>query len=202
LDALEWRLRLSFEKQSTVFSETIDASDGRYQLLKELIANNKFSSVLDAGCGKGRYLRNILNDFSGLNLHASDLSTQVMSHLPVDIERKQGSLLRLPYPDSKFDLCYTVEALEHAVHVDGALRELTRVLKPGGKLLIIDKNINRLGSLKLPDWEQWFETEALTQKLQSLGCSVMPYENIPYEGKADGLFTAWVATKAISGVNA
>jgi hypothetical protein len=65
----------------------------------------------------------------------------------------------------------------------------------GGSLIIIDKNIKKLGSLKLPDWEQWFDSKKLNKTLSDFGCEVSIYENVPYEGRADGLFTAWVAKK-------
>jgi malonyl-CoA O-methyltransferase len=195
LDALEWRLRVSFEHQSSIFSEKIDLEDGRYRLVRNIINKTGANIILDAGCGKGRYLRNLLAECSGLDLHAVDLSTQVMATLPSSIKKSQGSLLRLPYPDAQFDCVYSVEALEHAVHIDGALRELVRVLKRGGTLIIIDKRIEQLGRLELPDWEQWFGIDDLARRLQALGCEVTIHDNVSYDGRADGLFAAWVAVR-------
>jgi malonyl-CoA O-methyltransferase len=197
LDALQLKLYSSFEEMSPIFSEQIDSADGRYQLVLETIQNAKAESVLDAGCGKGRYLRNLLNDVSFVKLFGSDLSSSVMSTIPTAIETKQGSLLRLPYADSTFDLVYTVEALEHAVHIDAAIRELARVVKRGGVLLIVDKNRSQLGRLKLPSWEQWFDTNGLTAMLQKYGFSVKAIEGIPYEGKKDKLFTGWIGVKGL-----
>lgn len=199
LDAFHWKLRTSFEDMASIFSEHIDPQDGRYILIRDAILNAKPNTVLDAGCGKGRYLRNLLKDCPEVKLHGSDLAMAVMETIPGQVITAQGSLMSLPYHDASFDMVYSVEALEHAVHVDGAIRELLRVLKPGGCLIIIDKNREHLGRLKLPEWEQWFGTQDLLCKLEAQGTKVSAQENIPYEGRSDGLFTAWVARKSILG---
>lgn len=195
LDGLHLKLRASFEEMSPIFSDFIDPEDGRYQLVLQTIRDSNAKDVLDAGCGKGRYLRNLLNDVSSVSLYGSDLSVRVMDTIPPKIHTKQGSLLRLPYSDSCFDMVYTVEALEHAVHIEAAIRELARVLKKGGTLLVIDKNCSQLGRLKLPNWEQWFNTEELRVKLERNGFSVSTIEGVPYEGQEDNLFTGWIGVK-------
>jgi len=195
LDALQLKLYSSFEEMSPIFSEHVDSGDGRYQLVLDTIQKAQAKTVLDAGCGKGRYLRNLLDDASSVTLYGSDLSTSVLSTIPASIETRQGSLLRLPYADASFDLVYTVEALEHAVHIEAAIRELTRVVKKGGTLLIIDKNRSQLGRLKLPNWEQWFDTKELAATLQKFGFSVEVIEGVPYEGQSDKLFTGWIGVK-------
>lgn len=195
LDALQWRLKVSFEHQSAIFSDHIEFDDGRYLLVRDAVRESGARKVLDVGCGKGRYLRNLTRDYPDIELHGADLSVAVMETIPSGITTVQGSLLNLPYPDETFDLVYTVEALEHAVHIEGALRELLRVTKSGGTLVIIDKDDARLGALKLPDWEQWFAPKVLGQQIEQLGASVTIHGNVPYEGRADGLFAGWVAKK-------
>jgi ubiquinone/menaquinone biosynthesis C-methylase UbiE len=54
------------------------------------------------------------------------------------------------------------------VHLDGALQELTRIIKPGGQLLIIDKNEEKLGMLAIEECEQWFDINEVAQKLENL----------------------------------
>ena len=150
--------------------------------------------ILDVGCGKGRYLRH-LAEKTNFALYGVDCSAKVMGSIPESIITAHGSLLDIPFANATFDFVYTIEALEHAVHIDGALRELLRVLKPGGTLLIIDKNAAQAGKLTLPDWEQWFDAQGLAKKLEVLGCSVEVRCNIPYESAQDGLFIGWVAHK-------
>ena len=45
---------------------------------------------------------------------------------------------KLPFPDNSFDKLYTVETLCHAQDLPGALHELLRVLKPGGKAVFME----------------------------------------------------------------
>jgi len=54
-----------------------------------------------------------------------------------------GNFLRLPFPDRSFDLVHGNTVLEHVLDTAEALRELTRVLRPGGYLLVTVPNRNR-----------------------------------------------------------
>ena len=74
-------------------------------------------------------------------------------------------MTELPFADSTFDCVYATESLEHAVEIERAVNEMCRVLKPGGKLVIIDKNAEHWGKLKTPDWERWFTREELEKLL-------------------------------------
>jgi len=195
LDALKLRLESNFEYEADIFSDYIDKHDGRYILVSDTIKVNNPLTILDAGCGKGRYLRNLLVDFPNKKYFAVDVSQKVMNSIPKPIRTSKGSLLSIPHDDNTFDFVYSIEALEHAVNIDAALTELCRITKPGGTLLIIDKNIEELGRFQLPDWEQWFDTADLRYQLEKIGLEVKTIESVPYEGRTDKLFTAWIATK-------
>lgn len=195
LDAFDLKLKSNFEDMSIIFKDYIDYDDGRLKLLIDSIDNCNPKNILDVGCGKGRYLYKLLELNNNQDLHAVDISEKVMSQLPETINKKVGTMMSLPFNDEEFDFVYTIEALEHSVNLSGALNELTRILKKGGTLLIIDKNKSKLGRLKMPKWEQWFSSKDLKLDLEKLGYSVKVIENVPYEGKSDGLFIAWIATK-------
>lgn len=80
---------------------------------------------------------------------------------PERIETIYGSILDIKYPESYFDSVYCVETLEHALRTENAIKEMVRVLKHGGKIIIIDKNAAKLGTLKL---EPWAGSNGLNQK--------------------------------------
>ena len=65
----------------------------------------------------------------------------------------------LPFPDSAFDAAYATESLEHAVEIEKAVHEMCRVVKPGGRIVIIDKNAEHWGKLETPAWEKWFRAK-------------------------------------------
>ncbi len=74
-------------------------------------------------------------------------------------------MTNLPFASDSFACAYATESLEHAVDIEGAVAEICRVLKPGGRIVIIDKNIEQWGRLKTPEWEQWFGRKQLEKML-------------------------------------
>jgi ubiquinone/menaquinone biosynthesis C-methylase UbiE len=99
--------------------------------------------ILDAGCGNGRYTRFLLRqadpdalitafDLSQHMLHRARkrLRSPRVTHIAAD-------LTRLPYPDAFFDAIVCGWVLEHLPDPRPGLRELARVLQPGGKLLLM-----------------------------------------------------------------
>ena len=197
LDALYYKNKCLFEKQASIFMDSIDEKDGRYQIVEQTIFGecSKGKKILDIGCGKGRYLRNLIDKFPDNQFYATDLSTTVMSYMEdLPIEMRQGSLTNIPYPDNYFDYVYCCEALEHAIDIKNAIAELARVTKPNGKIIIVDKNADRYGFFEIEEWEQWFDEKKLVKLLSSFCLDVKVEKNISYDDtKANGLFYAWVA---------
>ena len=94
--------------------------------------------VLDAGAGRGlRYdyaCRRDANRFAG-----ADLDTGVLDN-PLLTDATVADLADLPYPDATFDLVISKYVFEHLERPVPVVRELRRVLKPGGHLLIHTPN--------------------------------------------------------------
>lgn len=195
LDALHYKLKAEFENMYQIFPKEIDKVDGRYREVKKYA--EKAQKILDAGCGKGRFDKNLMEDFPQKEFHGMDISNNILQETPKSLITKQGTLLNAPYQNESFDLVYCVEALEHAVNVEAAIKELGRLVKKGGILLIIDKNLKKLGKMEIEDWEQWFDVAYLTQLMQKNGFVVTVIENISYEKEQfhDGLFVSWCGVK-------
>ena len=100
--------------------------------------------VLDLGCGEGRH---VISAYAEANVHSIgvDLSLKDLkitreryaSFAEPDNARKSfglssASALELPFANSTFDKVICSEVLEHIPDYMGALREIERVLKPGG----------------------------------------------------------------------
>lgn len=193
IDAENTRIAKHFDK--TIHDYTpITLNDERVQVV--LAALNEGKRALDAGCGKGRYAALMKLYFPSTEVHAVDVSQEMLRHVPTNIITKQASIQDLPYDNNMFDLVYCVEALEHAPNPKAALREMVRVLAPSGRLVIIDKNKAHLGALQIESWEQWFDIDETVALLKQLNLQVHA-ELIGYDDKkADGLFVAWIAVKS------
>jgi malonyl-CoA O-methyltransferase len=196
LDALYHKIHCEFNAMSHIFPTYIDENDGRYILIENELRKNKHKTVIDIGCGKGRFISKLKERNPNIKSYGIDISEEILKNVNSNTETKQGSLLNIPYPDNSFDLSYCIEALEHAVYIEGAMREMARITKPGGTLIIIDKNIKKLGNMKLSEWECWFDIKELTKIITEKGLTVSTHENLPYEGgKADNLFVGWIGKK-------
>ncbi|NBI10556.1 methyltransferase domain-containing protein [Colidextribacter sp. OB.20] len=204
LDALAARCQLEFERHAGQFYDFVDKEDGRYQLILAACQQLPHGGrVCDAGCGKGRYVRNLLEDTADQSIQFScvDISENVLNaYLPEDIrvEAHQGTLTEMPYPDEAFDMVYTCEALEHAVGVENALKELLRITRTGGKVIVIDKPKSAAGFLPIETWEQLIDDSILEKVSHLLGCRLEIARNLPYDvNKQDGLFDAWILEKGV-----
>jgi len=196
LDAYYWHIRTAFDAEVRLYSDTIEESDGRFQAVLNGLGDLSGLSVLDAGCGKGRFARALLARYPSARICGVDISDTMLLHVPSGIKTKQGSLLNLPFGDSSFDRAYCVEALEHAIDPSVAVSELCRVVKPGGRIVIVDKNMQRKGALETEAWEQWFEQNEI-EILLGRHCRDVRSEFITYgeRSEPDGLFIVWQGTR-------
>lgn len=84
--------------------------------------------VLEVGSGQG-YLQDVVQDYTGL-----DISPSAGRHYHKPFVA--ASATDMPFPDGAFDAIWTINVLEHVPNPESALREMRRVLKPGGLLFL------------------------------------------------------------------
>lgn len=194
LDALHYKNVAEFNRQASSFIDEYNENDRRYQIVREVVSKQqKNAKIADVGCGKGGYLKNLITDVPDAEYYGIDISEAVMKYVDDSrIKLKSGSLTSIPYPNDYFDMIYACESLEHAIDINSAIREMARVTKPGGTLLIIDKNKDHLGDLEIESWEQWFDEKKLSNIMMRYCISVNVEKDIDYGHPADGLFYAWI----------
>ncbi|MEK7407054.1 MAG: class I SAM-dependent methyltransferase [Acidobacteriota bacterium] len=125
--ALERRLPRFLRRRVLYFEAAIEQAVAA--LAAELPAGAR---VLDAGAGEGQYAR----FFSGRRYLGLDLGIgdPRWNYRGLDV---LGDLVALPFGSGCFDACLNVVTLEHVREPASALREIARVLKPGGRLLVV-----------------------------------------------------------------
>jgi SAM-dependent methyltransferase len=117
----------------------------RVRTIFEWIAPQDEDLILDVPCGRGYYL-NMFRYVSECRLIGADIDLEIIEkarrnvgHLP-DIMLNRASIYALPYPDNTFDAAILSEVLEHLEDDVAGLREVYRVLKPGGVVAITVPN--------------------------------------------------------------
>lgn len=89
--------------------------------------------ILDAGCGTGLNLASLPSGSTGLDINPRNVEL-VRSRLPQHVV-VEGDVERMPFGDDAFATVLCTEVLEHVPHPEVALKEIRRVLRPGGLLI-------------------------------------------------------------------
>lgn len=99
--------------------------------------------VLEIGLGQGADSESLIRRgavWSGIDLTSESVervrTRLTLRDLPF-VELTQGSVLSLPFPDNTFDLVFSHGVLHHVPEVGKAEREIHRVLRPGGELVMM-----------------------------------------------------------------
>jgi ubiquinone/menaquinone biosynthesis C-methylase UbiE len=112
--------------------------------LLELLAPLPGERLLELGPGTGYYTLPVAQHLGGGRLFISDVQQRMLDHTMLraadagisNLEPALADARSLPYPDGSFDGAFAVTVLGEVPDPDQALRELARVLKPSGRLVV------------------------------------------------------------------
>lgn len=201
LDALKYQGQLIADMRSDFFIGEIGEESSTYHTLMQTIKDAKEEKhetikVLDMGCGKGVQLRQLKKDIPGIHFCAVDITEKTLSCIAKEeAETKLGSLTNIPYPDRAFDVVYTCEAMEHAIDIENAVKELARVTKTGGIIIIIDKVKESLEEYLIEKWEQFFDEEELKELMENYCDKVTIIHGIGHS-REERTMSAWIGRRA------
>lgn len=100
--------------------------------------------ILDLGCGTGELERHIQCKWPGVTVVGVDLCQKMVSHARAKVSQELpirflcANAQNLPFPDGVFDLVVSSSAFHFIPDSEGALREIKRVVVPGGHIVITD----------------------------------------------------------------
>lgn len=122
-----------------------DQADTLAALLHHGTAYPPGSRVLEAGCGVGAQTAHLVASSPGAGIVAVDVDGQSLARArarlggdSAEVEWRQADVRELPYAAGTFDHAFVCFLLEHLAAPGQALRELRRVLRPGGTVTVIE----------------------------------------------------------------
>ena len=203
---------------------TADVVQQRREVLR-LLALTAGEAVLDIGSGPGLLATDMAQAagptgrICGIDLSDSMLTLARGRAVPAGsapVEYRHGGADAVPYPDGSFDAAVSTQVLEYVADIPAALAEALRVLRPGGRLLVLDTDWDsivwhstdpdRMRRILLT-WEQHladpFLPRTLGRQLRRAGFDVAPprvlpllnvgYETATYSGRLIPVIARFVA---------
>ena len=127
--------------------------------LQENFGSGDKPKILDVGCGAG-FLSNALGgqgfEVTGLDLSEDSLEVARKHDHTKKINYVQGDAAHLPFVENSFDAVTAMDFLEHVEDPARLVREVSRVLKPGGLFLYHTFNRNPVSWLVIIKFVEWF----------------------------------------------
>lgn len=175
----------------------IDESDGRWLAVADWAsAAPAPRRIVEVGCGAGRYLRRLAARVRRASLIGLDPSRRALGPSAPGVAVVCGGWPRLPLASGACDAAFAVEALEHAMLPRRAVAEMCRVVRPGGRVLIIDKHADWQRLSECRPWERWFRPEEVAAWLAA-SCRDVEARPIAHGPHAQptGLFWCWTGVR-------
>ena len=136
----------------------------------------RFRSILDVGSGSGQILRHVLRQSGDdVRIVACDLSPNMLhrARLRLKSDRPQfvaADMKNLPFADESFDCITCGWVIEHLPDPRPGLREMLRVLQPGGSLLLMATEDTLTGALSSRTWKcRTYNRDELREACEEVG---------------------------------
>ncbi len=144
-----------YDRLNHLMSLGVDRS-WRRRALKDIVTPERAQRILDIACGTGDFSLAVARRMHpDSRITGLDLSEGMLAVMRRKVEAKglaervscrQGDCEALPFPDGGFDVATIAFGIRNFEHREAALREILRVLRPGGRLVILELSVpeNRL----------------------------------------------------------
>jgi demethylmenaquinone methyltransferase / 2-methoxy-6-polyprenyl-1,4-benzoquinol methylase len=112
-------------------------------------------SVLDVGTGTGKLAQAFVDLAPAVRVVGVDFAEAMLRAAPPTLMRASADALRLPFRDASFDVVVSAFVVRNLADVAAGIREQVRVLRPGGRLVILETTPGPRGPLR-PAYRLYF----------------------------------------------
>jgi len=159
------------------------------------LANEPVGTLLDVGCGGGRFLNRMQK--RGWTVEGSDFDDQATKKVTAryGIKTHVGDLSQCELPSNSFDVITMSQTIEHLYTPSDTLRECLRILRPGGLLVMTTPNVHSIAASEFgPHWRGWeaprhlhlFSVDSLQRLTQDTGFEIV--EARSYTAGCSGIY--------------
>lgn len=181
---------LEFSGENFSFVHRVRSRLEARRLLRYCDGAPEDARILDIGCGDGFHL-DLLREYGeeGWTLEGVDIDERAVEAARArGLEVHHGDLSELDIEERAFDVVYTLQTIEHVARPDELLRDINRLLKPGGRLVVVTDNTQSLdfryfkggywGGYHFPRHWNLFNESALSRLARSTGFDVDQIQTI------------------------
>lgn len=133
-------------------------------------------SILDLGCGEGTRLSLLVSRGRGVGIDISSKAISLAKKKYPNFDFRVGDLEKLPFENKSFDLVYSAFVFEHLDNPEKVIKEVIRVLTPGGKVVVIAPNFGAPNRASPP-----FKGNRLVKLLVGFIKDILPRENLGWK---------------------
>jgi len=114
--------------------------DDTLKAIINFIGNVEINKVLDIGTGTGKVIKSIKQTYPNSECYGIDISIEMESELLNDENFiiSQMNCENMQFEDEMFDIVTARMSFHHVANLESAMKEVYRVLKPGGKFIICE----------------------------------------------------------------
>ncbi|MFF0861367.1 methyltransferase domain-containing protein [Nonomuraea sp. NPDC003560] len=146
VEAWDGNLHMGYWETAAARPSIAEATDRLTGEVLDRLRTSPGDHVLDVGCGIGKPALRLAQerkvDVVGVSISEQQIEIAAASAravpMPTQVTFRTADAMDLPFPDSSFDAVLSLEVLHHVADRAGALREIARVVRPGGSVVIAD----------------------------------------------------------------